>query len=146
MVEAKEEEKPIVYLSMEAFEKLHKDMREQDNQIFPIQQANIDFMFSRLPTAYENVRPLKERVFHKAAYMLRYFCYEAHAFNNGNKRMSLVYATVFLDFNGYDLKVRIEDNGREFMLGIARGDITSITKISLWLQENSQPVKVKNDP
>lgn len=58
-----------------------------------------------------------------------------HPFIDGNKRIGFATAHVFLDLNGYELEVE-EDEGVEFTLAVAAGEITNKQEIAIFLEQH----------
>jgi len=58
---------------------------------------------------------------------------------DGNKRVGMAAAALFLKRNGYRLKTSQEELVRMAM-GVAKSQ-QSVEKIACWLQENSTPIK-----
>ena len=143
----------IDYPDMEFYESLWMFIRDSENDptIFPIQQANIEHMKDRLLSIFNNVRSKEDKIFRKAAYLLQYFARDAHAFNNGNKRMAFVYTSLFLAMNNYEIKIPDEERDQNgtiiFLLNIAKGGETqpSLSRISKWLKRYSMKVPPRKD-
>lgn len=62
-----------------------------------------------------------------------------HPFVDGNKRVGVTAAALFLGRNGYRLKTSQEELGR-IALGVANSQL-SVEEIASWLQEKSTPIK-----
>jgi len=61
-----------------------------------------------------------------------------HIFQDGNKRTGLEAALVFLQLNGYDLKIEVgDDNLIDFTLDVASGKYT-LEQVQEWFKENIQ--------
>jgi len=66
-----------------------------------------------------------------------------HPFADGNKRVGLLAAYVFLRINGYELEA---DNGQAYVLAaaVAAGEIDE-AGIALWLRDNIEPIDEHNE-
>ena len=80
-------------------------------------------------------------LFKKAAVMLKYLAYNAHAFANGNKRMSFILTNVYLNANGYNLHVPDKEEKGGYIRAVACGRIRSVAKIAKWIRSNSKPIR-----
>lgn len=134
----------VLYPNAEVFILLQQELQKQDSEVFIVQQANLDFIAFRPQSLHEQAQPLRRRLFLKAAELLRYLAADAHAFNNGNKRMAFISAGVFLGFNGYEITVPIADARKSIMLDVASGKLKDIRKIAQWLEEHSEHLGLKS--
>ena len=66
-----------------------------------------------------------------------------HPFADGNKRVGLLAAYVFLQINGYELEA---DNGQAYVLvaAVAAGEIDE-AGIALWLRDSIKPIAENNE-
>ena len=79
---------------------------------------------------------LARTIFDKTALLFRSLV-KNHAMVDGNKRLALTTATVFLYVNGYVLTAATQDS-IEFTLGVAAGPANpDVVPISRWFQRNS---------
>ncbi len=136
----------LKYPSVDVFILLQQEMRKQDIDVFIVQPANLDYIAYRLPYIFENVQDRKKRLFLKAAELLRYLAADAHAFNNGNKRMAFISTSVFLSLNGMEITVPIKDARESIMLDVASGKLKDINKIAQWLEDHSEHLDVMSYP
>lgn len=90
------------------------------------------------PRATFQKQPLYPGIFEKAAALLESLCLN-HPFVDGNKRVAFVAAGLFLQQNGWTLKVDTED-GVSFMLDVAAGKLDK-DRIRIWLEERATPYK-----
>jgi death on curing protein len=72
-------------------------------------------------------------IFKKAAALLHSIAGPFHPFIDGNKRTALVLISLFLWINGYSFT--FPKDSVEFTLSIAKGEIKSIRKISIWIKK-----------
>jgi death-on-curing protein len=60
-----------------------------------------------------------------------------HPFVDGNKRIAFVAADIFLEKNGYELGIEIDDEQEILFLNLADGKV-SRTELTVWYRQNSQ--------
>lgn len=83
-------------------------------------------------------------LFEKAA-MLLYFLAKGHCFPDGNKRVAIMAAVVFLDVNGYET-VFDDDEGYKITMEVSSSNIPENDRVAYikwlaqWLKQNCQPV------
>jgi death-on-curing protein len=58
-----------------------------------------------------------------------------HAFVDGNKRVAFVAADVFLEKNGYELEVEIDNEQETLFLSLAEGKV-SLVELAQWYRQN----------
>ena len=61
-----------------------------------------------------------------------------HPFIDGNKRIAVTAAFVFLTLNGYDVSVE-EDAAFEFIMGLLEAHEFCFVRLEPWLRERAQP-------
>jgi len=130
----------IVYPNGTLVEFIQKHLWKSDKEVFLVQPANLEFVLSRLPAVFETIKPPEVRLFLKAAFLLERLAAQAHAFNNGNKRMAFMAAAVFLHLNGFDLTVKVDDVRASVLMKIAEGALKDHCEIARWLRENSKSI------
>lgn len=83
-------------------------------------------------------------LFEKAA-MLLYFLAKGHCFPDGNKRVAIMAAVVFLEINGYETTFD-DDEGYKITIEVSSSSIPEPDRIAYikwlarWLRGNCQPV------
>jgi len=88
------------------------------------------------PFASYDGKDLYPDVFSKAA-ALMHSLINNHPFVDGNKRVGITSALLFLKLNGTEVKANREDLVR-FTLAVARGE-EQVPSIARWLQRNHRP-------
>jgi death on curing protein len=81
-------------------------------------------------------------IFDKAAVLLRSIALD-HPFVDGNKRMALATAMVFLSINGWLLRAT-DDELRDFTLEIVTGRVRQLFQIGEWLELKSVAIDEGN--
>jgi death-on-curing protein len=94
----------------------------------------LESALSRMHATYEG-RELYPDIFSKAAALMESVCGN-HAFVDGNKRVSITAAAIFLKLNGWKLTVSQKELER-FTLAVASGN-KSLEEIQFWLKKNSK--------
>lgn len=79
--------------------------------------------------------PAYPTIFDKAAVLLRSIALD-HPFVDGNKRMALATAMVFLSVNGWLLRAT-DDELRDFTLDVVTGRVRKLAQIAEWLELKS---------
>lgn len=78
-------------------------------------------------------------LFRKAAALLHSLT-SNHALVDGNKRLAWAGTAVFLEINGWDLAAPSVSEGYDFVMGVAKGDISSLNEIEFILRRWSSPL------
>ncbi|MEK6967534.1 MAG: Fic family protein, partial [Nanoarchaeota archaeon] len=104
-------------------------------------EGDIDHAISHVQIRVGNTGPLEERLFHKAAYFMKYF-FIAHAFTDGNKRTGYIIALLFLAMNNHPPSIMAADYQKHvnFFKSIASRrmeDKDILPEILNWFKENS---------
>lgn len=67
-----------------------------------------------------------------------------HVFHDGNKRTGILACTIFLELNGYNLRVSFDDIDEEVISiceGIAKQEI-DLEKFTDWIKNRIEPIKL----
>ncbi|MBW0436031.1 type II toxin-antitoxin system death-on-curing family toxin [Leptospira yasudae] len=119
----------IRYLSYEEILYIHKNQIEEYGGSYGIRDKNLlESAISQPLSGFDN-QEFHIGLIQKAAAYLFYLC-KNHAFIDGNKRVALASALIFLDLNGVEIEDQ-EDSLYELTIGVADGTVSleSIVKI-----------------
>ncbi|MCX6770575.1 MAG: Fic family protein [Candidatus Micrarchaeota archaeon] len=102
------------------------------------QEANLDYILSRVEAYAEDSKNEDEKVIRKAAYLLRYIAYQGHIFTDGNKRTAFALARAFLELNGYTMPAGGEESqeGRARMMREIAEGRHSLSRVLKWLEKS----------
>ena len=96
----------------------------------------LESALSRMHATYEG-KELYPDIFSKAAALMESVCGN-HAFVDGNKRVSITSAAIFLKLNGWKLTVSQKEL-ESFTLAVASGK-KSLKEIHSWFKKNSEAI------
>lgn len=119
----------IRYLSYEEILYIHKNQIEEYGGSYGIRDKNLLESAIAQPLSGFDNQEFHIGLIQKAAAYLFYLC-KNHGFIDGNKRVALASALIFLDLNGVEIEDR-EDSLYELTIGVADGSVSieSIVKI-----------------
>ncbi|TGM96790.1 type II toxin-antitoxin system death-on-curing family toxin [Leptospira yasudae] len=119
----------IRYLSYEEILYIHKNQIEEYGGSYGIRDKNLLESAIAQPLSGFDNQEFHIGLIQKAAAYLFYLC-KNHAFIDGNKRVALASALIFLDLNEVEIEDK-EDSLYEITIGVADGTVSleSIVKI-----------------
>lgn len=109
-----------------------------DDSIVLNNEANLEHVTTLLES---KMGCSQDPLFKKAAIMLRYLAYSAHAFSDGNKRMAFILTNVYLNANGYHLRAPKSEVRGGFLRAVAKGRISSLETIANWIKNHSARIR-----
>ena len=119
------------YLTLEELKEIHRKIIEETGGTYGIlSPSNLENCIEAPKTGISGLNHYKS-VIEKAAILL-YNVVKLHPFLDGNKRTAFVATAVFLDLNGYDIDVKLEDS-ISFFLDLARCSLNYYDTIE-WLR------------
>ncbi|TGK14802.1 type II toxin-antitoxin system death-on-curing family toxin [Leptospira kmetyi] len=112
----------IRYLSYEEILYIHKNQIEEYGGSYGIRDKNLlESAIAQPQSGFDN-QEFHVGITQKAAAYLFYLC-KNHAFIDGNKRVALASALIFLDLNGVEIEDE-EDSLYELTIGVADGSVS----------------------
>ncbi|MBM9578652.1 type II toxin-antitoxin system death-on-curing family toxin [Leptospira sp. 201903070] len=112
----------IRYLSYEEILYIHKNQIEEYGGSFGIRDKSLLESAIAQPFSGFDNQEFHIGLIQKAAAYLFYLC-KNHAFIDGNKRVALASALIFLDLNGVEMENQ-EDSLYEVTIGVADGSVS----------------------
>jgi death-on-curing protein len=128
--------KPIVFLSVEDVLLLHSDTMSQEGGLSGIRDRGLLDAAVAMPRQQFGGEYLHPDVPAMAAAYL-YHLAQNHPFHDGNKRVAVMAAYVFLDVNGWDLDVppiELESVTRQVAAGETKKD-----ELTKWMKQHTRP-------
>lgn len=84
-------------------------------------KSNLEYTMEYVKQMYDNVKPLKDKIIKKAAFIL-YNIISKHPFTDGNKRTGIITCNSFLEYNGYSIAHLPYKESYDFILAVAKGE------------------------
>lgn len=125
----------MLYLSTEEIVAIHDRVVQETGGSLGVRDKHLLTSLAERPKSSFGGEEQYESVFEKAASLLEALI-RYHVFVDGNKRTGLTVAAIFLNMNGYKIKIGIQA-GLVFIDKVAVENL-EVNEIALWLKKNSQ--------
>ena len=126
---------PVKFLSIELIKIIHTDQIRRFGGSLGIRDHHLLESAIAQPRMTVGSKPAHKTIFEKAAAYGFHLC-KNHPFIDGNKRVAFVCMYIFLQRNGWVIKVS-EEKAYQMMIELAEGKYTKY-KLTSWLKDNSQ--------
>ena len=126
------------YLSVEDILLIHSAVVDETGGSHGVRDMNALLTMEALPQQAMFGNELYETIWKKSATYVRTIIFN-HPFIDGNKRSAMACADMFLQFNGYEIKVK-KGGVETFALSVIEKRL-DIAEIAVWFKENSRKVK-----